>query len=95
MGEVAQVPTQWSAGAAAVAVTGLRAQKESRNRKGILALIVMAVLGLSFDWLEDPSYCCFVEVRVSRIVARVAEVRTICSEAGRRLLTGRDKAEEK
>jgi hypothetical protein len=47
MGEAAQVPTQWSAGAAAVALPGVNAQRESRRRKEILALIVMAALGLS------------------------------------------------
>jgi DMSO reductase anchor subunit len=47
MGDAAQVPTQWSVGAAAVALCGLRRQMESRRRNEILAWVVMAVLGLS------------------------------------------------
>jgi DMSO reductase anchor subunit len=46
MGEAAQVPTQWSVGAAALAMRGVNAQRESRRRKEILAF-VMAVLGLN------------------------------------------------
>jgi hypothetical protein len=47
MGEAAQVPTQWSDGAAAVAAEGMSVQRESRRRNEILALIDMAVLGLN------------------------------------------------
>jgi predicted MFS family arabinose efflux permease len=47
MGDAAQVPTQWSAGVAAVALPGVNAQRESRRRNEILALIVMFILGLS------------------------------------------------
>jgi hypothetical protein len=45
MGDAAQVPTQWSAGEAAVAMEGASAQRESRRRNEILALIDMAFLG--------------------------------------------------
>jgi hypothetical protein len=44
MGEAAQVPTQWSVGAAAVALCGLRRQMGSRRRNEILAWIDMAFL---------------------------------------------------
>jgi hypothetical protein len=45
MGEAAQVPTQWSAGEAAREMAGASAQRESRRRNEILALIDMAFLG--------------------------------------------------
>jgi hypothetical protein len=44
MGEVAQVPTQWS-GDAATAGGGVMTQRDSRRRNEILALIDMAFLG--------------------------------------------------
>jgi hypothetical protein len=47
MGDAAQVPAQWSAGDAAVALFGVTTQRESRRRREILALIVMAALSLS------------------------------------------------
>jgi hypothetical protein len=46
MGDVAQVPTQWSAGDAALALPGVNAQRKSSRRREILAF-VMAVLGLN------------------------------------------------
>src|SRR5207302_10499288 len=62
MGDVAQVPTQWS-GDAAIALSGLRTQRESRRRNEILALIDMTILGLNLIGSTGPSYRCFVEER--------------------------------
>jgi hypothetical protein len=66
MGEAAQVPTQWSAGEAAAAM-GASAQRESRRRNEILALMDMAFLGLKMIGsrlhLIVVSCRCFVEER--------------------------------
>src|SRR5260370_42576059 len=47
MGEAARVPTQWSAGEAAVAMEGERRQRESGRRRETLDLIDIAFLGLN------------------------------------------------
>src|SRR4051794_19552201 len=47
MGEAAQVPTQWSAGDAALAQIGVRHERESRRRRESGALVRMIVLGVN------------------------------------------------
>jgi hypothetical protein len=60
MGDAAQVPTQWSAGDAAVALAGVR-ERESRRRSERGALVVMAFLGVNM-LVAAPSYRCFASV---------------------------------
>jgi hypothetical protein len=87
MGEAAQVPTQWSVGAAAVALAGLRTQRE-RRRKEMLTLIVMAVLGLSLSGSKLHLIAVSWRSGRSRIVARVAGVQAILRRKHGRGSTG-------
>src|SRR5260370_39991742 len=77
MGDAAQVPTEWSGGAAGVAMEGVSVPTESRRRNEILALINMAVLGLNL--IGSRLHLIAVSWRSgrSRIVARVAGVQAI------------------
>jgi hypothetical protein len=76
MGDVAQVPTQWSPGAAAKAMLREdRVNRVSRRRNRFLEMVVMTVLiaiGLTLQ-----SYRCFIAMARSRIVASAAGVRAI------------------
>jgi hypothetical protein len=77
MGDVAQVPTQWSAGAAAATamLREERANRVSRRRDRFLDFVVMTVLIAIGSTLQ--SYRCFIAMARSRIVASAAEVRAI------------------
>ena len=59
IGEAAQVPTQWSAGGVAFVT---RQQRRSRGRRERARYFVDMTI-LNANWIEVPSYRCFVEAR--------------------------------
>jgi hypothetical protein len=88
MGDAAQVPTQWSLGAAAVALPGLRMKMKNTKRNEILALFDMAVLGLSLSGSKLHLIAVSWRSGRSRIVARVAGVQAILRRKHGRGSTG-------